>query len=575
MCSRIARKTKQEFCKEDTVWERWVRKVFVGTAGRSATYTGRLHSVDTEGVAGRLLVALPLFTQDHAHHLSQLLGADVGDHIFLLAITSTDFLDFLPLVHFPLLNQATVAHIKGERVMLWEFYQAGPDGERRHNYMGGWPLRGQSHQALKATLKEDVVSRRTNLTGLHIRCLTLKYSPFLLVQELDDGTLRLSGWMGDLWQEVQSRTNFTYNCVYPEDGNWGKLQNEGGADGGGGGTWNGMIGELVAGLADVIVAPMDHTFQRSTVVDFCFGFTSLRYKLVLRRPTSQSYMWTNYTREFEAEVWVVIALFLIGVAFLVFCTTRFSPSETHVVTLGEALLMTLGSFCRQSTSLNVSSGAARAVMSIIYLTTTLLFVYYTCFLISNLTVSSVSPPFTSLQGVYDDGTYDLGYMKSTSINEVFQFAQDGIYRLVWQHLVEPAYAYLPRDDATGIERALAERYVHLIDETNFLTEYADHCDLLMLPNAYHVTPTTFAVSKGSPLRRVLNHHLTQLRETGIFMKYWHKWLPKQAHCPSRKVLTACTLTNVMTAFLQLLGFSVLAFTILAVEIYISRKHKVK
>lgn len=64
--------------------------------------------------------------------------------------------------------------------------------------------------------------------------------------------------------------------------------------------------------------------------------------------------------------------------------------------------------------------STRIVMTTVYLTTNLLYVYYTCFLISNLAVSSGSQPFSTLQGALSVGTYGMGYIKSSSVDETFQ-----------------------------------------------------------------------------------------------------------------------------------------------------------
>lgn len=62
-------------------------------------------------------------------------------------------------------------------------------------------------------------------------------------------------------------------CVKPADGKWGSLQKDNSSVDDQ--TWDGLVGDLLADLGDVIVAPLDHTLQRAVVVDFCFGFISL------------------------------------------------------------------------------------------------------------------------------------------------------------------------------------------------------------------------------------------------------------------------------------------------------------
>ncbi|ROT68231.1 putative transient receptor potential cation channel subfamily A member 1-like isoform X2 [Penaeus vannamei] len=132
-------------------------------------------------------------------------------------------------------------------------------------------------------------------------------------------------------------------------------------------------------------------------------------------------------------------------------------------------------------------------------------------------------------------------------------------------MVEPKYASLVRSDDEGIRRVLAGRYVHLMYGKKFQFKYAHDCDLMVLPTKYMTIATTFAVRKGSPLRRIFTYHLMRLRDTGIFQRHWRRWRPRPSSCDAQKSLQAFTLNNLMTAFLALIALAVLALLTLALE----------
>ncbi|KAK3854256.1 hypothetical protein Pcinc_039248 [Petrolisthes cinctipes] len=511
------------------------------------------------------LVIMPLLTPAHATTLSQMMTNMPPGRTFWLALTSSTLSSHLQLtIYFPLLNQVRLAQCDDGGVMLTEIYQtgkscgvlvawAGRGGEQRVVRMGGWRWGTSTGvQELPPSYLSplgDVAARHANLTGLHLRCLTIQHPPLLIPEVVigGKGALHLSGWMGAVWNEIRARTNFTYTCVYPTDGKWGTRND---------GRWDGMVGEVVRGEADVIAAPLDYTLQRSMAIDFCFQFIMLGYKLVIARPNTNNAMWTNFTRELEVETWGALAAVLVIAALVLATTTTLSPRESSRCSIADASLLTFGSLCGQSMFLNVNSASSRVVVLVLFYATTLFTVYYTCFLISNLTVSSATPPFTTLQEAHQAGKYTLGYE-----------SRKGLYHDVWRDMVTPVYHSLGLTSEAGLRQLLTtNNHIYIIDELLFKAEFSHDCSYLLLPNTYIRVPSAFAVAKGSPLRSILNYHLTKLRETGVVGRYAFTRLSKSGNCyDTSRSLQPATLSNVMTAFLQLGVASFLALMMVAVE----------
>ncbi|XP_042883139.1 probable glutamate receptor [Penaeus japonicus] len=455
-----------------------------------------------------------------------------------MSIAGSPFKRLATRANFPLLNQRT------QRVGRWD---AGP---------------GDSPGVLDGP-HEDVASRRTNLTGLHIRCLTLESQPSIFTEKQGNRTVKITGWMADLWEEIRSLSNFTYTCRTPADGEWGAPKSKPG-------EWSGMVGELDQKMSDVIIAPLDHTQARSSVVDYCMGIQMSGYHLVLRRPDDNESAWTSFTREFQWQVWLVVGVTLLVSSFVFYATGK-SPFEGETISMGDAFLLVFGSLCAQSTSLQLTSSSARIAFVTIYLNTMLLYAFYTCFIISHLAVTAYSQPFSTLQELYEKrDDYDFGFVKGISVEGSFKLAPDGLYRDVWRDMVEPKYDSLVRSDDEGIRRVLTGRYVHFMYGKKFLFKYAHDCDLMMLPMKYMTIATTFAVQRGSPLRRIITYHMMRLRDTGIFQRHWRRWRPRPSSCGAQKSLQAFTLSNLMTAFLVLILLALLAILVLVFERLASR-----
>ncbi len=84
--------------------------------------------------------------------------------------------------------------------------------------------------------------------------------PYIYTHPLDGGYVSVTGFYADLWHELRRATNFTYRARPSRDGTWGRLREDG--------TYDGMMGMLLDGEAEVAVADFYVTADRALVADF-------------------------------------------------------------------------------------------------------------------------------------------------------------------------------------------------------------------------------------------------------------------------------------------------------------------
>ena len=82
-----------------------------------------------------------------------------------------------------------------------------------------------------------------------------------------EGNDRYEGICIDLMEELSRALQFNYTIHLNEDNAPG-AKNENG-------TWNGLIGDLIEGRADLAIADLTITFEREEVVDFTMQFMNL------------------------------------------------------------------------------------------------------------------------------------------------------------------------------------------------------------------------------------------------------------------------------------------------------------
>ena len=115
------------------------------------------------------------------------------------------------------------------------------------NCTPGWGL---------AVEEPSIWERRSNLGGLQLVNTQQPWFPLTIMTE--DG---YTGFTVDLLKFLMSRLNFSVVDVDPPDGAWGSLVE---VDGGGE-AWNGMVGMLVRGEADICTAALTINEQRAKV----------------------------------------------------------------------------------------------------------------------------------------------------------------------------------------------------------------------------------------------------------------------------------------------------------------------
>jgi len=123
----------------------------------------------------------------------------------------------------------------------------------------------------------------------------MKGSPFFSLRK--DRTI--SGFFGLLLTELSKEMNFTIEMLQPMEsyGNWNRQEN----------TWTGVIGQLIAGKADIGAAEFSLMPGRLNVVDFTLPLIHSRSRLYFKQPDSADLHWSGYF-----QVRVILSLYSNG-----------------------------------------------------------------------------------------------------------------------------------------------------------------------------------------------------------------------------------------------------------------------
>ena len=107
-------------------------------------------------------------------------------------------------------------------------------------------------------LDPEIWSRRVSLEGHHINVASAYNPPAVTYIEDNCANQKcFKGMFADVWHAMAEEMNLTYSIK--KSNQWGSFIN---------GSWNGMVGMIQRGIADIAVADLTVTKERSSVVDF-------------------------------------------------------------------------------------------------------------------------------------------------------------------------------------------------------------------------------------------------------------------------------------------------------------------
>ncbi|XP_047487922.1 probable glutamate receptor [Penaeus chinensis] len=589
---------------------------FVSVFGRKDTTRSRVHingSSSASPVAHRVSTCTGLRVL--AVHSE--LDRDLFKEIFTgaetkanwLLISGENFQELLENAYLPLDNQVKIANFSDvndrSSATLWESYQIGPNYDQHLTPVGRWTLttrdqndpsnndssddhdfsgdskgfRGESpsppasreiaipntvsvktkvlkHGVLEGPV-DDLLFRRTDLSGLHVTCTSIDYKPLNIITHREDGTIHVKGILGKIFDMLREVTNFTYTCYEVPDNQWGSL-----ADG----QWTGLVGEVASGRADLAIASLTISKQRSTVVDFLISLAVSGYRIAMKRPSNADYMWTVYTKQFEKEAWAVTVSVTVVLMVLVFVVLRLSRREENASPSISAFTV-LGILFGQGSILEFRSLAGRILMVSVLFLQVIILAFYTSNLVTALAVRPSPPPFQGLEDVHQDPMVTFGIEKGTALDDIFENSKNPLYQAIYQKL-KPEDTVASTTD--GMRRVFRERYAFLIWELYYDLNHQGGCDNYLLPQKYFTDHASFILTKGSPLTPIFNNVILDLASSGLLSKFWLEVKVTTNDCDDLETASLEFLTLV-TSFLVLCVGAVAALGFLGAEWVLSRR----
>lgn len=424
---------------------------------------------------------------------------------------------------------------------------------------------------------------------------TKRTQPYFMLKSTpnkQEGNDQYEGYAVDLIHELSRIVGFRYRFREVEDGKYGvKERHPNGTE-----YWNGMIGEIISGQADLAIVDLTITSSREEAVDFTLPFMNTGISILFKKPTNKVTTLFSFLSPFSLDVWVYVLCAYSGVSMVLFIVGRISPYEwtnpypcrqedTPVMqnsfSLLNAFWFTIGSLMQQGSDLAPKSMSTRSMAGIWYFFTLIMISSYTANLAAFLTVEKIVYPIENAKDLSEQTEIKYGCVESGSTRTFFQESQIETYRKIYKFM-ETHKTYV-RSNEEGKDRVEQGNFAFFMESTSieYITER--NCNMTQIGSPLDSKNYGIGTRKHPPYKRpyrtLLSQAILQLQENGMLHVLKNRWW-KERHgvgtCGDDGKgggVTELSLANVGGVFVVLLGGMGVAFLLALVESFLWLTHR--
>ncbi|XP_070789959.1 glutamate receptor 1 isoform X3 [Pituophis catenifer annectens] len=486
-----------------------------------------------------------------------------------------------PKVRFEGLTGTVQFNEKGHRTnYTLHVIEMKHDGIRKIGY---W---NEDEKFVPTITDQQGANETTTLQNRTYIVTTILEAPYVMQKKSSEpleGNLRYEGYCVELAAEIAKHVGYNYSLQIVADGKYGARDSESK-------MWNGMVGELVYGRADVAVAPLTITLVREEVIDFSKPFMSLGISIMIKKPQKSKPGVFSFLDPLAYEIWMCIVFAYIGVSVVLFLVSRFSPYEWHNEEVEEgrdqpandqtnefgifnSLWFSLGAFMQQGCDISPRSLSGRIVGGVWWFFTLIIISSYTANLAAFLTVERMVSPIESAEDLAKQTEITYGTLDAGSTKEFFRRSKIAVFEKMWTYMksAEPSVFVPTTEEGMKRVRRSKGKYAYLLESTmNEYIEQRKPCDTMKVGGNLDSKGYGIATPKGSPLRNPVNLAVLKLNEQGLLDKLKNKWWYDKGECgsgggDSKDKTSALSLSNVAGVFYILIGGLGLAMLVALIE----------
>uniref|UniRef100_A0A914CSS2 Uncharacterized protein n=1 Tax=Acrobeloides nanus TaxID=290746 RepID=A0A914CSS2_9BILA len=383
----------------------------------------------------------------------------------------------------------------------------------------------------------------------HFRVTTILERPYVMLKknhfELDSNN-QFEGFCIDLLEELSKDLGVTYTIHVVRDNKYGN-------DIHGNGTWDGMIGEILSGEADMAVAPFTVNFRRAEVVDFTKPFLSLGISILFKIPADHQPNLFSFLNPLSLEIWFCILIAIVGLTIGMYCIAQLTPYEWNL---------------NFSCCTGPRAVSTRLLGGTWWVFTLVIVSAYTANLAAVLTVSRPYIPIRNLDDLANQTKISYGTVRGGSTMQFFQESKINSHIKMWNYMKNRDV--FVKSNSEGVNKVTNENYAFLMESTSLEYEVQQNCNLTQIGGVLGSKGYGIALQKKSEWTDRISRQILLYQKRGIIeMKKTKWWRSKGAACAGvgsalKQQRISLNLYNVSGLFLIL--FAGLLFSAITVMI---------
>ncbi|XP_032905168.1 glutamate receptor ionotropic, NMDA 1 isoform X2 [Amblyraja radiata] len=371
--------------------------------------------------------------------------------------------------------------------------------------------------------------------------------------------------------------NFTYEVHLVQDGKFGtqeRVNNSNKKE------WNGMMGELLSGLGDMIVAPLTINNERAQYIEFSKPYKYQGLTILVKKEIPRSTL-DSFMQPFQSTLWLLVGLSVHVVAVMLYLLDRFSPfgrfkvnseeEEEDALTLSSAMWFSWGVLLNSGIGEGAPRSFSARILGMVWAGFAMIIVAsYTANLAAFLVLDR---PEERITGINDprlrnpSDKFIYATVKQSSVDIYFrrQVELSTMYRHMEKHNYENAA------DAIQAVR-VGKLHAFIWDSAVLEFEASQKCDLITTGELFFRSGFGIGMRKDSPWKQAVSLAILSFHENG-FMEDLDKTWVRYQECDSRSNAPATlTFENMAGVFMLVAGGIVAGIFLIFIEIAYKR-HK--
>ncbi|PSN55163.1 hypothetical protein C0J52_00639 [Blattella germanica] len=240
--------------------------------------------------------------------------------------------------------------------------------------------------------------------------------------------------------------------------------------------------------------------------------------------------WDSFVSPFVSDLWGALAataLLIVGCLLLDWALLR---GYTRQLPLKESLYFVLACFLMQGQTPHSRLGSMCTIYVTAYSIASVMFSAYSAALVSILAVQTDVLPFTTFQGLLDDGTYKLGVLEGSAQISYLDRTEDSTLRKVYEKLIAPQLSNMPSNVSVGLQRVCHnnKKYAFMVELANVWGLVRNlPCHVVRVPGTEIPSVISIVLPKNFTYQHLLRQTVLQMRSAGILQRLHRMNIPAE------------------------------------------------